>query len=122
MYLTDILILNSGPLPDFEFKAAFSADNGMTNKGIENLLPDEVFGERFYSDTIKRDGPKTVTVKDLRKTELCNYLCESVRNTKHFEKFSDVLSELQGLLIPAKNVGAVTASSPDAPPHDPPGA
>jgi len=94
-------------------------ENKVTDKGIENLLPDEVFEDRFYSKTTRKDGAKRTTIEEIRKTELCEYLCVSVRNPQHFSKFSGILSELQKILAPEKKAETVVEALPDVAPLAP---
>jgi predicted ATP-dependent endonuclease of OLD family len=73
-------------------------ENNMTDKGIENLLPDNVFEEKFFFTREVRDGLKRTVIKDIKKIDLCNHLCFAVRQPLHFVEFKDILSELAKIL------------------------
>lgn len=66
--------------------------NTTCKKGIENLLPNSVFKDRFYKEVTKIDdyGAKS-TITSLDKTELCRYLCTEKRNKEDFNEFHSVI-------------------------------
>lgn len=70
-------------------------DNNTCKKGIENLLPNSVFEEKFYNEITKVDdyGAKSV-ITSLDKMKLCRYLCEEKRLKDDFDKFDSVISLL----------------------------
>lgn len=70
-------------------------DNNTCKKGIENLLPNSVFEEKFYNEITKVDdyGAKSV-ITSLDKMKLCRYLCEEKRPKDDFDKFDSVISML----------------------------
>lgn len=64
--------------------------------GVENLLPAELFEDRFYSKTTKitpYGGENTIT--DFQKTEFCTYICEERREIGDFVGFSVVVDILE---------------------------
>lgn len=67
-------------------------DNNTCKKGIENLLPESVFEEKFYKEITKIDdyGAKSV-ITSLDKIELCNYLCTEKKIKDDFKKFDSVI-------------------------------
>ena len=71
--------------------------------GIENLLPNEVFEERFFEQKMMGKGDDRGPVPVLNKAALCDFLCGQDRNPSHFEGFRGPLKELQRLLIPQVN-------------------
>ena len=68
--------------------------NEIVRDGIENLLPTSVFEERFFNEKITRkSNGQTITVRDIDKTQLCEYLCSSPdRDT--FAAFDPVLQQI----------------------------
>jgi hypothetical protein len=91
-------------------------ENTTTDKGVENLLPDEVFTSEFYLKKDRKDGANRTTVSELQKTKLCDHLCSVARVPRHFAKFSDVLMELRKILIPDL-MPVEVPPSPSSPPH-----
>ena len=81
--------------------------NSRRKSGIENLLPEEVFEDRFYHTKII-EGDDGGSRRVLDKSALCDYLCDKVRSAAHFANFRDPLEELSKLLV------AVTAISSSA--------
>lgn len=79
-------------------------DNKIATKGIENLLPDCVFREEFYSVNEKRDGYGGVTtIKSLNKMRLCKAICDSSGsffNDRHsiLEKFSQIIGDFKSVV------------------------
>lgn len=72
--------------------------NNICPGGVENLLPEAAMEDRFYNQTTTRNGTKTVTIRDIRKVELCNYLCDEQRAPDTFAGFKPSLDLLCGLL------------------------
>jgi hypothetical protein len=69
--------------------------NDVANKGIENLLPPELFEydrERFYR-LRERDGDYGAKKKneEFDKTEFCRYVCDERRNANDFANFQSVI-------------------------------
>lgn len=75
-------------------------DNGLTDRGIENLLPESVFLDRFYSSSERQVGPDIISKRSLRKNELCQYLCVHNRVVSNFEQFRDTLQMIENTLFP----------------------
>jgi hypothetical protein len=76
-------------------------NNKTITKGIENLLPEELFEERFYDIRNTPTGyGKDNIIHTLRKVDLCNWVC-SQRKPEHFVNFKPVLETLQKLLLPS---------------------
>jgi hypothetical protein len=60
--------------------------------GIENLLPEALFEERFYAVEEKHRGDGGVTtIKGLKKEEFCRWVCEERRNSADFAGFERYL-------------------------------
>jgi hypothetical protein len=76
--------------------------DAVRKRGIENLLPNDVFDTRFFRDKNIKSGDDDGTVRELDKVALCEYLCNQVRNPSHFEGFRAPLAELRSLLLPAQ--------------------
>lgn len=77
--------------------------NCKMSKGIENLLDEGVFEERFYSQTTRDTGNgKVVSTKVLNKVELCRHLCTDRRNPNDFRGFEPLLSSIRGWLESTK--------------------
>ena len=78
--------------------------NTKVKSGIENLLPADIFEDRFYTDktTTGNYGQRTV-VSEFRKTDFCRYVCKERRNPADFQRFSivvDILKEFLGIQQP----------------------
>lgn len=72
-------------------------DNTMRRDGIENLLPNVVFEDRFFVDITH--GSDKGHIRELQKIKLCDYLCDEKRAASDFEKFKGILEELLTLLV-----------------------
>ncbi|MCH7729345.1 MAG: AAA family ATPase [Planctomycetes bacterium] len=70
-----------------------SETNEKITRGIENLLPPDVFEDHFYEDISTPDGG---LVKKLKKRELCNDICAQ-HTLAHFEGFRVVIPFLDEL-------------------------
>jgi hypothetical protein len=77
----------------------FNAENALANSGIENLLQEAVFETRFYTEDRRLRGCTVVTTRELRKTELCQFLCGDAPNPNNFTKFEPILVELRRVLL-----------------------
>lgn len=81
-------------------------DNSRIPSGIENLLPETLFEDRFYStqERARPDGGSVVT-KTLKKCEFCRWVCEERRNRADFEAFKThlipILLEFAGSAVGA---------------------
>ena len=69
-----------------------NSDNAKFQVGIENLLPESVFQDRFYSIKTKKDG---VSVNKPDKKKICNWVCGERRNHDDFAKFDVVVKILE---------------------------
>jgi hypothetical protein len=74
-------------------KLRFNSDNKRCKSGIENLLPEEVFGEEFY-DVVERNTADITIVKKLKKKHLCEHVCDPKREKNVFEGFRDDLTQI----------------------------
>lgn len=73
-------------------------ENHVRKGGIENLLPSEVFEERFFETKtyVKNvDDEVTTTTRSLSKVALCTYICER-GNVADFIMFDLILDKLAG--------------------------
>ncbi|WP_421724375.1 AAA family ATPase [Bauldia sp.] len=83
-----------------------NTENGRCGKGIENLLPDVVFEERFFDTTVVRDGPNETTKKVLNKSALCDFLCDEKCSPEDFEGFRPALETLADAIFPQEQNAA----------------
>jgi hypothetical protein len=62
--------------------------NNRVPSGIENLLPEKLFEDRFYSthEKPRPDGGSTV-IKSLKKEEFCRWVCEQRKDPSDFVAF-----------------------------------
>ena len=66
--------------------------NTEVTKGIENLLPVELFSDRFYTERKEKTGiGKDRIIPELRKKELCEWICEQRREQSDFLQFEALL-------------------------------
>lgn len=74
-------------------------DNTKAKKGIENLLPTELFEDRFYpSETIIGDYGEEKTIQEFAKTTFCQWVCEQRRQADDFDNFSSIIVILEEFL------------------------
>lgn len=75
----------------FKIKTPQNDSNKIVLSGVENLLPENLFTENFYSKEVKNtgDGGRT-TIEKLKKQEFCNYVC-SLDDERVFEKYKDLM-------------------------------
>ena len=67
--------------------------------GVENLLPPELFEERFYNQEKERPrGLDIVSEKKFKKVEFCDYLCDEKRDPNDFEGFRATLEMLENIV------------------------
>lgn len=72
----------------------FNSDNTLARKGVENLLPVEVFSEEMYDKTTKtKDYGGSVTTSELNKMRLCANVCDK-KKKEDFHLFIPVLEEI----------------------------
>jgi hypothetical protein len=74
--------------------------NGIRLSGIENLLPENVFEDRFFREEKITSGSDNGMIRKLRKIDLCNYLCTERREKADFMAFSGFLEEAEAILFP----------------------
>ncbi|MEV0107201.1 ATP-binding protein [Nocardia sp. NPDC050799] len=69
-------------------------------KGIENLLPNNVFTDEFYDDKPIDDGYGRPTTKPvLNKMRLCNHLCGSDAIAETFLDFRPILERIDSTIV-----------------------
>ena len=75
-----------------------SSHNDRVTGGIERLLPNTAFTEAMIDikQMIKPDGTE-VTIKSVKKVDLCNYLCKTKRELADFEGFRPLVAMLDEL-------------------------
>jgi len=85
-----------------------NSDNKRVPNGIENLLPESLFEERFYlvETTPLPDGGSKV-IKRLKKVEFCRWVCEKRRDPADFAAFETYL-----VPILREFVGSAVAAAP----------
>ena len=71
------------------------------NKGIENaLILSDIKLDQFYTITnTEGDYGKQVTIKELEKTKLCEYLC-SLTGQEAQKVFSNIKNVIESILLP----------------------
>ncbi len=74
--------------------------NTRCDKGVENLLPPCVFEDRFFKIETHRNGADEIQTKKLKKTELCDFLCDEKRDPVDFEGFRTTLQMLHEVVFP----------------------
>jgi hypothetical protein len=67
--------------------------------GIENLLPDDVIEDRFFSEEKIQSGSDNGFVRRLQKTTLCDFLCLFKRSPPDSENFRAPLAEIRNTLL-----------------------
>jgi hypothetical protein len=69
-----------------------NADNTRVPCGMENLLPEQLFEERFYLVQKKpRPDGGTTTIESLKKEEFCRWVCEDRKDRDDFAAFETYL-------------------------------
>ena len=68
-----------------------NAENDKVKNGIENLFPEDLFEDRFYSECPRNDGG---SVKELAKTKFLDWICER-KNPDDFAKFDSIVQILE---------------------------
>lgn len=70
-------------------------DNHKVAKGIEHLLPEELFEERFYTERQEPNGYGAVsTIREFEKIRFCEWVCEHHTNVDSFRVFDSVAETL----------------------------
>ena len=67
-------------------------ENTNVKNGIENLFPEDLFEDRFYSERPTNDGG---SVKKLDKPKFCDWICETQKNPDDFAKFDSIVQILE---------------------------
>ena len=80
--------------------------NEKCDTGVENLLPDSAFEERFFVVKEIKRGANRTTIRELNKSALCDYLCKEKRDPKDFERFGETLDILEELLVGVRAANA----------------
>ena len=75
--------------------------NSRCNAGIENLLPESVFEDRFFNADTQRKGADEITRRTLNKTLLCKHLCTDKNDSIDFEGFRQILEDINLILWPS---------------------
>jgi hypothetical protein len=91
-------------------KMPFNEDS-QRKSGVENLLPKNVFEDRFFEKKLMGKGDDKGLVPVLNKKTLCDFLCREKRDPKDFENFRDTLHMIESLLLDQND-----AQSPPAQP------
>jgi len=83
--------------------------NNRVPSGIENLLPETLFEDKFYliQEKPRPDGGSTV-IKSLKKEEFCRWVCEERKNAADFAAFETHLVPILREFV----VGSAVAASP----------
>ena len=68
--------------------------NEKCDTGVENLLPDSAFEERFFVVKEIKRGANRTTIRELNKSALCDYLCKEKREPEDFERFGETLGKV----------------------------
>lgn len=73
-------------------KAPLNPLNGKVVKGIENLLPPELFEDHFYDEQSKPTGyGRDSKIVKFRKAEFCDWVCNQRRDRADFLQFDTLL-------------------------------
>jgi len=89
-----------------------NTNNTKIKKGIENLLPMNLFEDRFYKNKTKvTDYAEKHTIQEFQKMDFCKWICEERRNADDFLGFSEVIEILKSFL----GIKASSASNSENP-------
>ena len=80
-------------------------ENTKVKNGIENLFPEDLFEDRFYSERPTNDGG---FLKQLDKTKFCDWICETQKDANDFVKFDSIvqiLKEFRSPSVPFSSTG-----------------
>ena len=73
-------------------------NNTIACRGVENLLPHDVFTEDMYDDTVRqKDYGGSVTTKELNKMRLCKSICDRQRKND-FSEFVPTLQRIAAII------------------------
>ena len=71
-------------------------ENTKVKKGIENLFPEDLFTEEFYTSKVETgDYGESKSIQEFNKPKFCDRICEERRDLTDFEKFKDVVEILK---------------------------
>jgi len=99
LYDSDTNKPSSNEGKNFVRKIENNSENQEVTKGIENLLPQEVFTDEYYTTKeIKNPYGRENTITDLKKMKLCRYLCDDKKDPNDFVKFKSVISILDDFI------------------------
>jgi hypothetical protein len=90
-----------------------NTENTSVTKGIENLLPLELFEDRFYTERRDNTGiGRDKIIPELQKKELCEWICKERKERKDFIHFETLLVPiLQEFLSHLKIISARTSDT-----------
>jgi hypothetical protein len=87
--------------------------NAKVRKGIENLLPPELFEDRFYErKSHTSDYGEERIISEFRKTDFCKWICEERRNPGDFREFRVVVEFLRQFLGTTEGMEQPSGTSP----------
>lgn len=71
-------------------------DGAKAKKGIENLMPNELFTDDFYSQKeIDKDYGEKNTIQEFQKTKFCQLICKERKNPDDFKYFDQIIEILE---------------------------
>jgi hypothetical protein len=74
-------------------------ENAKIKKGIENLFPDELFTENFYSTKTKYGNyGEESKIQEFQKMRFCKWICEQRRQSRDFSNFKPVIEIIKEFL------------------------
>jgi hypothetical protein len=90
-----------------------NTENNSVTKGIENLLPLELFEDRFYTERRDNTGiGRDKILPELKKKELCEWICQERKEPNDFIHFDTLLVPiLQDFLSHLKKISARTSDT-----------
>lgn len=90
-----------------------NTENTSVTKGIENLLPLELFEDRFYTERRDKTGiGRDIIIPELQKKKLCEWICQERKEPKDFIHFETLLVPiLQDFICHQKNISARTSDT-----------
>ncbi|MBX4261311.1 hypothetical protein KTC96_06520 [Clostridium estertheticum] len=99
LYDCDVNKKNSNHNSVFVRAIPFNNKNSKVKKGIENLLPDDVFMDKFYSKKeIIGDYGERKIIESFEKMKFCNYICNDRKNPKDFEMFNCIIQIIEEII------------------------
>ena len=74
-------------------------NNSRIGRGIENLYPEELFVDSFYTERAKTDGyGATTTIRNFDKNNFCDWICANCTDAVMLEAFEPVIQTLNEVL------------------------